>query len=730
MNVFSAAKWIAPPNKPADVNLYMIFRTTFQRGGDAPVFLRVAVAGNYAAYCNGKLAAFGQYTDYPARKTYSETDVSIFCQSGKNELEFSVWYSGQCFTSHTDGAVPGLIAEVVSGDSVLASSSCAWSCAWDTRYAMGPREKCSGSLNWTFDFSPGKIPETFVHAVELPEKYQLSVTKRPVGPPIILDSFSGKLIRSGNLFRRHETDMETGAQFCADELDCTEEKANGSFFIFDLGREVAGLLRFEADCAPGTVIDAGHAEYLNEQNRLNVHFPGNRNFVDQIHPEPGKTSFFHTLRRFGARYLEFHVIGQGHILSAGVDPVGFESMRTIPEIRGLSDFWQKARFVSAETLRLCLHEKYENCPWREQSICMYDARDQMLFGYSLWGNYAHARAMLDLFGQSIRPDGHLAVAVPSEVTFNIPSFTFLWFRAMQEYALYSGDLSLAREYAGQMKRMCDEFLSRRKGILCIPPEEGLWNYCEPPEMEYCSDPPNAFYNLYLIFALRSAAELFRLLQEPDYADELRQKSDELGAAAESYFFDPESGFYADHLNSEGKRELFHGHTQMLFLAAGLIPEERRRTVMEGLRSEAVPFPAVNALSWLIDGIFEFGTDDDHMWLHDRIKTICGAMLDADAQTWWEVPLGKEYGNGAGSLCHGWSAVPAHYIASRMLGIRPLEPGFRTFTVEPFLPDVNSLSGSVCTPFGPITVELTRRTDGSVARIVSCPPECRICEERS
>jgi len=723
MTAFSRAKWIVPPVCPEDVNVYMIFRTKFTAGPAAPVLLRVSVFGNYAAYCGSELAAFGQYTDYPAKKTYSETDITRFCRQGENELEFSVWYSGQCFTSHIDGPVPGLLAEIVCGDEVLAASGTDWLCAWDTRYAMGTREKCSGSLNWTFEFDPDGMPTVFTQTAEVAEKFRRNVVRRPVEPAVILGKAAGTCIRSGLLYRDDET-LPIGQRFMHDELDCGKEKANGSYAVFDLGTEVAGLLWFEAESEAGAILDVGHAEYLNGQNRLNVGFPGDRNFADRIHLKPGKTVFRHALRRLGARYLEFHIIGQARILSAGLDSVGFEAMRTIPEMTGLGAFWTKAREVSAETLRLCLHEKYENCPWREQSICMYDARNQMLFGYPLWGNYAHARGMLDLFGQSLREDGHLAIAVPSGAKFNIPNFTFLWFRAMTEYVLYSGDLSLAKEYAPQMRLMLGKILSRRKGNLYVPPAEDLWNYCDPPEMEYCADPPNAFYNLYLVFALRAASDLFRLTGDPAYADTLKSEAERLGAAAERFYFDPERNAYADHLDPGGERELFHGHTQMLFLAAGLIPEERRKAVLDTLRSGVATFPALSALPWLADGIFEFGGADDRAWFHGKLRSIYGAMLDAGAQTWWEVSLGKDYGAGAGSLCHGWSALPAHYIASRILGVRPLEPGFRTFIADPYLPEMDHVRGSVCTPFGPITVDLRRNADGTVSKIITCPPECR------
>lgn len=44
-----------------------------------------------------------------------------------------------------------------------------------------------------------------------------------------------------------------------------------------------------------------------------------------------------------------------------------------------------------------------------------------------------------------------------------------------------------------------------------------------------------------------------------------------------------------------------------------------------------------------------------------IRRKCGKMLDAGATTFWETELGAEDFGGAGSLCHGWSALAVHYF---------------------------------------------------------------------
>ena len=44
------------------------------------------------------------------------------------------------------------------------------------------------------------------------------------------------------------------------------------------------------------------------------------------------------------------------------------------------------------------------------------------------------------------------------------------------------------------------------------------------------------------------------------------------------------------------------------------------------------------------------------------------MLDAGATTFWETELGATDFDGAGSLCHGWSAVPLYIICHYFLNV--------------------------------------------------------------
>ena len=51
---------------------------------------------------------------------------------------------------------------------------------------------------------------------------------------------------------------------------------------------------------------------------------------------------------------------------------------------------------------------------------------------------------------------------------------------------------------------------------------------------------------------------------------------------------------------------------------------------------------------------------------EDIKKDYSYMLSQGATTFWETIKGAEDFNGAGSLCHGWSAMPVYYY-NKILG---------------------------------------------------------------
>ena len=65
-------------------------------------------------------------------------------------------------------------------------------------------------------------------------------------------------------------------------------------------------------------------------------------------------------------------------------------------------------------------------------------------------------------------------------------------------------------------------------------------------------------------------------------------------------------------------------------------------------------------TYFYDALLSFGDKYRDFILAD-IKRKYLHMLDKGATTFWETELGAADFDGAGSLCHGWSAIPVYYL---------------------------------------------------------------------
>jgi len=119
-----------------------------------------------------------------------------------------------------------------------------------------------------------------------------------------------------------------------------------------------------------------------------------------------------------------------------------------------------------------------------------------------------------------------------------------------------------------------------------------------------------------------------------------------------------------------------------------------------------------------------------------ITEFWGAMLDMGATTFWEdfnmewldnaarldeiTPVGKKdihgdfgaycYPGFRHSFCHGWSAGPTAWLTEHVLGVKPVEAGYKMVKIEPHLGDLEWVEGTVPTPYGIISVKHTKNGD--------------------
>ena len=625
------------------------------------VSLRISADSNYAAYINGELVAFGQYADLPHCKVVDTHALTSYCHKGKNTLLITVWYHGAPSSTYKTGEA-GLFFEVIAGERLCAASGTHTLCRKNPNFAMHREKMITKEQGFSFYYDAVPREESWHCAI--PTGYAPELRERPI-LPLDLEPLAQGHIIGGN---------------------------SRTQYILELDREEAGFLEFALESPCRQIITVSYGEHLVDGSVQR--FIGARDFSVAYGADVGENRYMNPFRRLGCRYLEFSADAPFVLRSAGIRPVMYP-VTELPFAAG-SPRRQQIYDVAKHTLRLCMHEHYEDCPWREQALYAMDSRNQMLAGYYAFGETRFARASLWLLGQDRREDGFLSDCVPSGIGLVIPSFCLHWYQEVLEYTEFSGDLSLPREIWGKLCSVLDAFLKyfdpEQGLLLCLPTDE-FWNFYEWSGRYLMGNlqapgTPDLLLNCLFLRALDTMTKLagmtgldFKLTA---MAAPLRQRIREV--------FRREDGLY--NTNPEGTHICELGCA--LAVLTGVADAEDAQVICRMLTDthenphiEKIPIdlevlsrvsdrndPDSSAVSvvpvslsmscFVYDALLQTNAAEYQNFVLDDIDRRYGIMLDTGTTTFWETMGGwKTFGN-AGSLCHGWSAMPIYYY-HKLLG---------------------------------------------------------------
>jgi len=669
-HALSPARWICPPPAITGINTYYEYRASLSlTEGRAGAVLLLACHTDYALSLDGALLSFGQFADYAEAPCY-DTILLPPLDAGEHTISITVYHVG-IDTSRTRNRPSALICRLsdASGEVLLASSPDSFILRRHPAYRHGEMEMVSGQLGFTFAYNACAEgdPIPFISpdlASDQPAPLPRPIAKLSVGEPA-----KAALIDRGYV-RFSPTAVALGARFAEAEPTPSAEDADGIRLRYDLGAETTGILSLSLYVPHDCDILVAWGEHL-EDGRVRA-LIGSRHFTCLYRARKGENRFVHPFLRLGLRYLE---------LLIAAPEAAVHHATVLPTLYPLHE---RARFlcddprhnhiydVALRTLHLCMHEHYEDCPWREQALYAMDSRNQMLCGYYAFGERDFARASLELMARSLRPDHLLELCSPARVSITIPSFSAIFLTQLREHLTYGGDREFVSSLIPTVMDIADGFLARidgESGLLPVYPAAEHWNFYEwqsgleghigstvsPDRMRF--DAPLCAF---VVMALRDLTVLLDTLGRGEEAERYRAAADHLTEAADGAFWVEERGCYASFLScKEHVLDHFAELTNALMVCAGIARGAREESVCRLLaQGEGKLLPVT-----LSHSIFKYEALLRHGGYHrlvfDEIRRIWGGMLDRGATTFWETEQGADAFDLAGSLCHGWSAVPVY-----------------------------------------------------------------------
>ena len=489
---------------------------------------------------------------------------------------------------------------------------------------------------------------------------------------------------------------------------------NGDPYVtLDFGKEVAGFVRLRLNGVAGGIVDLGYCETLvdGHVDTLRDQWSFADRYIMRDGPQEWELFFWK-----GLRYLQLTFRNCSK-------PVELESVRLLftsypVKYRGsfecsdslLTKIWEVGRW----TLQLCMHDGYEDCPWREQGQWCGDAQVELHSNYVTFGDVALGSKCIRQIAQSQNEDGALAAEYPADtvvyptrhtVPSGIPTFMAHWVNMLLDHYRYAGELKFVSELYPNLVRVMrylgrfldqDGLLSNVPGFVFVDWSPGLMG--SPMESQAELTGMNCLYYR----ALLNAAALADLVGDKAQQDDWQGKADKLKRAINERLWSEEHGVYA-HARSGGHlAPQLAVHDSVLAAYAGVASPERISrsfaSLFEKPRQDVVQIGTPYFYFFYLRALRSTGRHQEAL---DAVRRSYGKMLDAGATTWWE-----QFG-GYASLCHAWSSAPNSDLSTEVLGVKPTNAGFTEFRVEPHPADLTWAKGVVPTPRGDVSVNWKR-----------------------
>jgi len=604
---------------------YSEFTGFFMSSGKETV-INISADSNYAIYLNNK---FVDSTGYSSFKGTPVIDtVKLKAKDGLNDIKILVYYNGNDTFSNYYKDVPGLCFDVIEEGKIVLSSS----------------EKILSRRSKTFINNQCKIitPQLgyrfFYDANN--EKDESGFDKSVV------------IEKSRNFEYRENQKLDI-----LKEVDSKIIVKEDDYIIVDLLKEQTGFIKLDFTSKKKQRMIVSFGEHIVDSRVRRI--IDNRDFSFEYTAKKGRNIFFNPLRRLGLRYIEIEFQEEIDVNYIGLIPTMYPFKKKKYVIN--DELRQKIYDTSVYTLECCYHEHYEDCPWREQSFYTMDSRNQILCGYYAFRNLEQVKSSLNLILKDNREDNLLSLCFPISWLYTIPSFSLHFFRAIEEYLKYTKDTELVERAYPKLVSILSAFTKNMndEGLVCNFKGEDSWNFYEWKEhLDFPKVENDIILNSLYILALESLNNIAKTM---GYDDDYSKMIERVRIASYNKFYDKKAGLFIFSKEDPVYSELANA----LAVLTGIASKNESKYIAltltgKNLRNSYDIIPMTLSMKcFLYDALLKVDKIYESYILNDIDKTY-KKMLDDGATTFYETELGEKDFDGAGSLCHGWSALPIYY----------------------------------------------------------------------
>lgn len=739
----------------------VFFRKSFEieEEIDSPSFIKISADTRYRLYVNGTYVCTGPRKGDDKQWYYERIDINPYLKKGKNIIAVSVLryppipYRG--YRSAWRTATPGLI--VLSENDTVPSTDLTWISKVAEEVSVDAKNReyirlfqeetvygssllknwnkteCDES-NWTSVFtyksdllSPAVAP-LFMKEREIPLMYQNTLRFTNVHH-ILNSSFKED---DYNCMLKGEKGL-TILPHTKETVDLLTVRLTTAYLELAVTGGKGSTIKLLASEGYSKEIMIDGRPALSKGDRLDYTDADLRGVTDEFHPcGYGTKDNPEIYEPFSFR--EFRLIRMD--IETGDEPLTIEDFKyretaypldVVASVEtsddSLRDIWK----ISENTLRMCMHETYEDCPGYEQLQYTMDTRSQILYTYCVSGDDRLAKAAIDDFYRSQRPDGLVAACHPTFKSNIIPGFSAYYALMLYDHMMYFGDKKFLRKYYPSVMKVCEFYISslNEKDLFGYRDDMGYlnkpyWAYIDGIDEWPLGVPPvpqgkeMTAMSLLMVTLLNAAAKVGKYLGFNDVSKEYLEVSERVSEAIRKNCIG-ENGFIQD---APGE-EMYSQFCQIFGVLNDIFEESEAKAVMDKTMNGTLAGCSLSVSFYQFRALEKTGLYDKYA---NTVLDRWRGMLKKNLSTCVE----HDSSLATRSDCHAWSAVPLYEMISSLLGIKPASPGFETVKINPYTSNLSFAKGQMKTSKGMIKVNWCLE-NGKLKKEIELPEGMKISQ---
>ncbi|PWT99824.1 MAG: alpha-L-rhamnosidase [Bacteroidetes bacterium] len=735
-NGFWHAKWIAK-DRQSDTQFGVYhFRKTFNLDSKPATFVvNVSADNRYRLFVNGHSVATGPARSDLANWNFETIDISPFLVAGKNTIASTVWNFGEYRPYSQISFQTAFILQGNTSAEEIINTNESWKVIRDSAYTALPidRNKMqtyvvtaegenvdAQKYSWGFeknDFDDSKwsgaaqlwypsksrtygtdgnwqlVPRTIPLAEEKIERLQ-SVRR------------SSGSIPSGNFLNGNSPFVIPANSTITILLDQAHETNAYPVLLVSGGKDAEITLTY----AEALVDSARNKGNRNEIENKKIFGIQDRYVADGGTNRNYSPLFFRTFR-----YLQLEIHTKNDAL-------------TLNDIYGIFTgypFEQKAIFNSGQknldsiwsvgwrTARLCAVDTYFDCPYYEQLQYVGDTRIQAMISLYVGGDDRLMKKAIEDLSHSFIPDGLTQSRYPSRDLQVIPTFSLWWVCMIHDYWMNRKDDAFVKSHLDGIEKVLNWYQQRLAANGMLGPLQWWqfadWSWPWVDSIRVGGVPPGAskggstLITLQFAYTLQRASQLMKAFGKNDLAINYANLAISLTGKTLNLCWDDKKKMLAD---TYAKDE-FSQHSNIMGILTDAIPEGKQKELMEKILSDTSITQCTYYFKfYLFEALKKVKMGDRYLGLLEPWQD----MIKRGLTTFAENPEPVR------SDCHAWSASPLYEFLTTVCGINSASPGFSKVRIEPYLDNLNKISGSVPHPKGSVDVNLEKSGNGLKAEV--------------